>query len=765
MISKLIKYIKDTPNKNSIIMLWARTIALFICISVLFGVITYQISRMQFRQRADQAYSVLINQIGASFDMNLSDAQTVLIKYLDDRKVERLSRSTDIDDIAYSQDKIDIISQMKTYIQLNSFISDIHLYFPNHDYIVTTETLSYSPAIHTASYKDYMPDFSEWHEYFYNRNSGDAFVLMTNSAEPHTGSSNELYFMLADSNTDNSSVQAYFSVQGTSMAKMLKNIELDEGVSIAIVLADGTVFVSSDYSVWGNILEETAFSQLALDGCDEMISTSHGSLFLTRSEHMNIYYALYASNSANSYSASMLLIICGISILITFLMAAFSTMRFAVRNASPLMEIRDMIATGDIGKNDSELSLIRDAVERSQQTVSHMTTTLQVKDRKLQDSYLAMLLNASEDNLPDEDKLMELAFKHDRFGVLVFSIENELPLSSEQDVFLIVLAEKCRVELAEKGIDVRYLTSDNMFIIVMNMDASIEIGFSDLAANTIYNFTVSWENNYDEQLICMSSAVHTGFAGAADAYREAIFALRYTLIHNEASDDSSSGHTSLIKYHYQITDDTRLSNLLLHGTEEELAVLLDELWAENNCGEFAGILLRCLSYDMAATALRIYQNTGSDIETEQRIGYLLSHMYKAGRDELKASLFEIFTIVNRECKVKRGDSQDKFCEDVLAYIRENYADPTLSIDSICEKFNRSRNYIYVAFKNSTGEGLLHHISTIRLEKAKQLLLEPKATVEKTAEAVGLNSALTLARIFKRYEGISPGKYIEENKKR
>ncbi len=195
MIAKLSQYIRR-PNKNSIIMLWIRTILLFICISVLFGAFTYAISCWQFRRQANRAYSVLIHQIGASFDMNLSDAQTLLLKYLDDRKVERLAQAENIKDIAYSQDKIEIINQMKSYIQLNSFISDIHLYFSGHDYIITTQTVSPSPILHTAAYKDYISDFSQWHEYFYNRNSGDAFVMMRNASLPNTGSSNELYFML-----------------------------------------------------------------------------------------------------------------------------------------------------------------------------------------------------------------------------------------------------------------------------------------------------------------------------------------------------------------------------------------------------------------------------------------------------------------------------------------------------------------------------------------------------------------------------------------
>jgi len=765
MISNLIKYIKDTSNKNSIIKLWIHTIAIFICVSILFGVLTYAISSHQFRQHADHAYSVLIHQIGASFDMNISDAQTVLLKYIDDRKVERLAQAQNIEDISYSQDKIDIINQMKTYIQLNSFISDIHLYFPDHDYIVTTETLSFSPAIHTAIYKDYMPDFSQWHEYFYNRSSGDAFIMMKNGYLPHTGSSNELYFMLSNQDSDVSGVQAYFSIVGSNVSSLLSGISLEEGVSIALVLADGTVFVSSDYPVWNGILEETAFSQLELDGSDKMISTSGGSLFLTRSKHMNIYYALYAPNNSESYRSTILLVLCTVSVIITIAMAILLTTHFVLRNAAPLMALRDMIVTGDIEKNDSELSLIRDAVERSQQTVSHMTTTLEVKNRELQDTYLAMLLNSSGNKLPDKAALNELKLHNTHFGVIVFSTgDDQYTMTDEQNVFLIVLAEKAKAELAELGIDCRYLTSDNVFTLIFNGDLSMEDSWNNLAAGTVHKFTVSWENNFDEPLVAASSKLHTDYIGASDANHEAIVALRYAILYGSDPETEKNAHASLIHYHYPVAEDNRLSNLLLHGTTAELKLFLDDIWQENCSGEFSSALLRCLAHDMASTALRVYQNVESDIETEKRLALLLDRMQHVGRNECKSLLMEIFSLVNHAYMVSQENSQDQFCADVLAYIRENYANPVLSIDSVCEKFNRSRNYVYVAFKSSTGEGLLYHINMIRLAKAKELLLAPAATVEKTAKAVGLNSALTLTRIFKRYEGISPSRYIEENKR-
>jgi AraC-like DNA-binding protein len=46
----------------------------------------------------------------------------------------------------------------------------------------------------------------------------------------------------------------------------------------------------------------------------------------------------------------------------------------------------------------------------------------------------------------------------------------------------------------------------------------------------------------------------------------------------------------------------------------------------------------------------------------------------------------------------------------------------------------------------------------RIEKAQQLLITTKYSLDKIAELSGLNNASYLSRLFKRFTGMSPGKY-------
>ena len=58
---------------------------------------------------------------------------------------------------------------------------------------------------------------------------------------------------------------------------------------------------------------------------------------------------------------------------------------------------------------------------------------------------------------------------------------------------------------------------------------------------------------------------------------------------------------------------------------------------------------------------------------------------------------------------------------------------------------------------------LTYIHKIRLENAKELLLKTDLTLEEISARAGCNNSVTLNRLFKKYEGITPAEYKKKNK--
>jgi AraC-like DNA-binding protein len=93
------------------------------------------------------------------------------------------------------------------------------------------------------------------------------------------------------------------------------------------------------------------------------------------------------------------------------------------------------------------------------------------------------------------------------------------------------------------------------------------------------------------------------------------------------------------------------------------------------------------------------------------------------------------------------------------YIATHYYDQSMGVKQVADRFGLSLPYLSREFKREKDMGVLHYINTCRIQKAKQIITsEENATVTQIADRVGYNSSQTFIRIFKQYEGVTPGQY-------
>ena len=57
-----------------------------------------------------------------------------------------------------------------------------------------------------------------------------------------------------------------------------------------------------------------------------------------------------------------------------------------------------------------------------------------------------------------------------------------------------------------------------------------------------------------------------------------------------------------------------------------------------------------------------------------------------------------------------------------------------------------------------GGGFTDYLNQYRIAKAKPLLEKNELTISEVGEQVGFNSAQSFIRVFKKYEGETPGQY-------
>jgi AraC-like DNA-binding protein len=126
-------------------------------------------------------------------------------------------------------------------------------------------------------------------------------------------------------------------------------------------------------------------------------------------------------------------------------------------------------------------------------------------------------------------------------------------------------------------------------------------------------------------------------------------------------------------------------------------------------------------------------------------------------DEVEQALREIFAKLDSHFNTAPSDYTGTTGK-VINLIAKRYMEPDLSVEMICDCLGKSRSYLSRMFKENTGMNLLDYLHTTRLGEAKKLLNETDLGISEIAAKVGYYSGWTLARVFKRYEGITPTAY-------
>ena len=93
------------------------------------------------------------------------------------------------------------------------------------------------------------------------------------------------------------------------------------------------------------------------------------------------------------------------------------------------------------------------------------------------------------------------------------------------------------------------------------------------------------------------------------------------------------------------------------------------------------------------------------------------------------------------------------------YITE-HQEEELWLDRVAKAVNMSGYYFCKMFKKSTGLNFVEYLARIRIEKAKNLLLNRNERVSEVAFEVGFQSITNFNRTFKKLVGRSPSEYRE-----
>ncbi|ERJ93545.1 response regulator receiver domain protein [Treponema lecithinolyticum ATCC 700332] len=96
--------------------------------------------------------------------------------------------------------------------------------------------------------------------------------------------------------------------------------------------------------------------------------------------------------------------------------------------------------------------------------------------------------------------------------------------------------------------------------------------------------------------------------------------------------------------------------------------------------------------------------------------------------------------------------------DVKKLVEKEYRSANFNISYIADTLHISVSYLSMLFMQKTGLHLSEYITSLRLNYAKQLLQDTAVPVLSVAQQSGYQDAKYFARVFRKYENMSPTEY-------
>lgn len=206
--------------------------------------------------------------------------------------------------------------------------------------------------------------------------------------------------------------------------------------------------------------------------------------------------------------------------------------------------------------------------------------------------------------------------------------------------------------------------------------------------------------------------------------------------------------------YYPFEIERTLIRALLSGNEKMAENIFENLFDEN-------ITIRKVDIESLKKLRNYLINTAQRVVEQKNISYNFSLLENEMQIELFRSKYIDFIK-----DVTIDTNRDKMCmkEKIETYIDNNFS-KDISLDMMADSIGFSSAYTSKLCKELFDKNFKTMIDEKKINEAKLLLKkEPSLKIKDISIALGFNNVNSFIRLFKKYEGVSPGLYNQDAKK-
>ncbi len=519
---------------------------------------------------------------------------------------------------------------------------------------------------------------------------------------------------------------------------------------------------------WSNILNENITNMISNAENSQKINNSKYTIRYANSERLkglNYIYAsprTIASNSIKNllYGSIMIYLI----LIVSGIIVAFYYSRYVYSPISEILNLFKELNKEKIDNNQDEFSYIQENIKSIRQANLSLRNTIKNNSISLKTKFLRELTYGliPADIITTRAKMYNIHIFDNKTSIIVLELINYQYLNEEftreailkiNNDILLILSE----QLKNKNCEVFEL-SYKQYGIFIEEDNITEI-------KNILNKALAAINTSCE--LEMVAAIGQAVKRKEDLHLSAYSVLEM-LEHRSPTDKrlilsyDQKENLEHGSYYYPLEVEGNIINYVIKGKVNDVKILLKTLLKRNLETQNMDREVRSeLIFAIIGTIYRILHKI--NIKTKQLFNKddLFNELQRIkNKQDLEEKIIKIFIKISESINTEKEDQEKTFTDQLVGYIEEYYAE-NLSLVDLAEEFNYSTGYISRLFKSHVKENFKDYLNRYRISKAKEFLeQDPKRKIKDVAEMVGY-STVTFIRNFKKYEGISPGQYLEK----
>ena len=377
-------------------------------------------------------------------------------------------------------------------------------------------------------------------------------------------------------------------------------------------------------------------------------------------------------------------------------------------------------------------------------------------------------------SIRDALQFYDLRFTTDTFCVFLFfirSIEGNVLRDGPRDEYALaryVVRNICE-ELFNKEHYAVMVTTDDLQALLVNVRDKQD--FKKRCRALIDQAEEYLRHNFGVVLSAVASEVtEDGLSDVSRLYAQAYTAMEYNILMGtnglmESTEVTCGfgGPNHCYFYYYPLREEVQLTNLIKAGDYPAAQAIVSRLLDVNfRRNQPPPLIAKCFMFNLTSTMMKTAYEISNMVGQEPpdlsgRIERLLNcSSYPELAQEMDRMLLLLCGFLSSQSKA------DQLARRAREYIEAHYADPDLSVAQAAELLGITPAYLSRRFRQQYGAALPEAICKTRIGHAKRLLSETALSLNEVAVSCGFINSNALIRTFKRYEGVTPGKYRELN---